>query len=136
MEQVSGNNGNETAPDFREQYARTRAHEGESKDAASGFLRQYAHAREGEPKNAAPEFLQSIKGAEPDTGAARQANRARLSQWRGGLTARGCARLEVTIGKSLIEQTRAYAKSKGLKLWEVVEEALELLVIGNTTGAK
>lgn len=107
MEHVSGNRGEETTP---------------------GFLEQYARAREGEPTNGTSELLESINGAAPETGVARQAGRARLSQWRGGLSERGCARLEVIIGKGLIEQARAYAKSKDLKLWEVVEEALSCLL--------
>ena len=115
MERISGNRSDETTPEFRD---------------------QYAHAREGEPTNGTSECLESINGGAPDTGVARQGNRARLNQWRGGLAARGCARLEVTIGKALIEQARAYAKSKDLKLWEVVEEGLELLVTGNKTGVK
>ena len=68
---------------------------------------------------------------EPTTMSERQACNARLRQWRQAQSAQGCARLEVTIGKGLIEQARAYAASKGLKLWEVVEEALEQLVTGN-----
>ncbi len=66
----------------------------------------------------------------------RQTSNARLRQWRQEQAAQGCARLEVTIGKALIEQARAYAAGKGLKLWEVVEEALEQLVTGNKTGGQ
>jgi hypothetical protein len=47
---------------------------------------------------------------------------------------RDCARLDVTVGADVAEKLKAIAKQKGLPLWQVVEEAIEMLDATGSSG--
>lgn len=55
---------------------------------------------------------------------------ARVQRYRAKLRAEHCRRLEVWIGIPLIEQVRAVARQKKLRMWEAVQEALDAYVTG------
>lgn len=61
---------------------------------------------------------------------------ARVQRHRAKLRAKHCRRLEVWIGRSVIEQVRAVAARKRLSVWEVVQEALEVYVTGYAVADK
>ncbi len=56
-----------------------------------------------------------------------QTHRAKMAE-------EGCARMEVTLGRGLIDQAQEFARQKKWPMWRVVEEALLAYVAtGNVT---
>ncbi len=58
-------------------------------------------------------------------------NKTRVQKHRAKLQRQGCRRLEVWIGRTVIENLRAVATRKNVPMWSAVQEALEAYVTGH-----
>lgn len=56
---------------------------------------------------------------------AREVVSDRVRKHRANMSEQGCQRLEVTVGRDVVEKMRALAKRRQCRLWQVVEAACE-----------